>query len=314
MQFWALLVDSFRESLDRKIFWVMAALTMIVTLAMLSVGFESDRIVLFFGMWEPRTDHFNPLTIMGRSRIAGIVVHGLMDFFLGTIGVVLMIIATAGMFPSFTERGAIDVVLAKPIGRCRLFLLKYVTCLVFALVQASLFVVLTFLAMGLRWGVWVPGYLISIPLLVILFSYVFCVTVLVGVKTQSTIAAILLSIAAWVLFATPAVVLTFFDSYPDLKKNKQVYQVVRVAAWIPPKTSDIPYLAARWSQAGTSVDLLPESVFMAGTDEDREQMRATKKVEEDLLAKSPWISIGTSLAFEAVVLLAAMWSFAKRDY
>ena len=39
-----------------------------------------------------------------------------------------------------------------------------------------------------------------------------------------------------------------------------------------------------------------------------------RKMEERELKKSPLISIGTSLAFEAVVVLLAMWSFARKDY
>ena len=250
MQFIAMVVDSLRESLDRKIFWVMVAVTFLVVLSMLSLGFEENSVTFFFGMWKQNTDHFNPVTLIGRRAIISGVVHVVLDFFLGWIGVLLMIVATGGMLPSLMQRGAIDVVLAKPINRPRLFLYKYLSILVFALLQAVLFVGLTFLVMGFHWKVWVPGYLLSIPLLVLLFSYVFCISALVATKTESTIAAILLSLVAWVFFAMPPIGLEVFEKYPELQQYTRSYQSAQLAAWVVPKTGDIPYFAAKWAGGG----------------------------------------------------------------
>jgi ABC-type transport system involved in multi-copper enzyme maturation permease subunit len=311
MQFWALVVDSLRESLDRKIFWVLIAITLLIVAAMICVGFESDRVNFFFGLWDLETDHMDPLSGLGRSRIVGLVVYLLMDMFLGWIGVILMIIATAGVFPAFMERGAIDVLLSKPMSRHRLFLYKYLASMVFVLLQASLFVVLTFLVMGLRWGVWVPGYLLSIPLLVLLFSYVYCVSVLVAVKTRSTVAAILLSVGAWVLYICPGTALQVFDSFPSFKEHERLYQAVRVASWIPPKTAEVPYLAANWAGAGTSIDVFPSSM---GDMADQESIEQARKIEERELRKSPVYSIGSSLLFEAAIVIWAMCLFARKDY
>lgn len=314
MQFWALIVDSFRESIDRKIFWVMGAMSLLVVATMVCVGFESDRITFFFGLWEVETGHFDPLSGLGRSRIVGLVVYVLMDLFLGWIGVILMIIATASVFPALMQRGAIDVLLSKPISRPRIFLFKYLASMVFVLLQAILFVGLTFLVMGFHWKVWVPGYLLSIPLLVLLFSYVYCVSVLVAVKTRSTVAAILLSIGVWFAYACPVMTLQAFDKFPDLKEHKRLYRAIRVVSWIPPKTAEIPYLAAKWARAGTSIDVFPSSMMDSGREEGRRQIDRARELEQRELEKSPWISIGSSLLFETVIVLWAMWLFSRKDY
>jgi hypothetical protein len=175
MQFWALLKDSIRESLDRKIFWVVLAATLLVVLGMASIGFDEDRVSLCFGLWETTTQRFDPGTSVGRSALIGAVIFLPMQLLLGWVGLILILIATAGFFPTMMEPGAADVLLTKPISRPRLFLYKYACSLVFVLLQASAFVVMTFAVMGLRWGVWAPGYLLSVPLLVLLFSYVYCV-------------------------------------------------------------------------------------------------------------------------------------------
>jgi ABC-type transport system involved in multi-copper enzyme maturation permease subunit len=314
MQFWAVVVDSFRESIDRKIFWVVVVLTLLMVLVMLSIGFEGDSVSFLFGLWEVGSDSDNPLSEISPELLVGVVVWVFLSAILGWIGIILMVIATAGVFPSMMDRGTIDVLLSKPISRARLFLYKYVSSMVFVLLQGSLFVVLTFLVMGLRWGVWRPGYLLSAPLLVLLFSYVFCVSVFVGVKTRSTVAAILLSIGAWVAFALIHQSPQLFDVVPQLKEYRTLYNTVRVVSWIPPKTGDFDFLAARWAKVGPSADLLPESVGANATPEEREQLDRAREIEEKELFKNPVASIGSSLLFEAVVVLLAMWSFARQDY
>ena len=46
----------------------------------------------------------------------------------------------------------------------------------------------------------------------------------------------------------------------------------------------------------------------------RAQRRAVKAIQERLRLRSPWWVLGTSLAFEAVVLCLAGWIFCRRDY
>jgi ABC-type transport system involved in multi-copper enzyme maturation permease subunit len=314
MQLWAIILDSFREARDRRIFWVLVLITLCVGLAMASVGFERTRVSLLFGLWEVDTQRFSPLTVLGRTRLAGIVVYGLMDLFLGWLGITLMIIATAGAFPAMMEKGAIDVLLGKPISRTRLFLYKYFAGLTFVVIQATLFVGLTFLVMGWRWEVWIPGYLASIPLLALLFSYVYCVSVLVAVATRSTVAAILLSLASWVVFALVHQAPGLFEQFPELQTHATAYRTVRAVSWIPPKTGDITYLAARCANAGTSLDIVPSSVADGGTTKDREAMQHGQEWEEAQLELSPLYSIGSSLLFEAVIVLIALWKFSRADF
>lgn len=315
MQFWTLVVDSFRESIDRKIFWVMVVLSLIAAATMACIGMENDRVTFLFGLWDIETNHYSPLSGLGRTHIASLVVYMLTYTLLGWIGVILMIIATAGMFPTMMQRGAIDVVLSKPIGRYRLFIYKYLASMVFVLIQASLFVGLTFLVMGFRWGVWLPGYLLSIPLLVLLFSYVYCVSVLVAVKTRSAVAATLLSIVAWVLYICPVTAVQTFEQFPSLQKHERVYRMLRMVSWIPPKTGEVAYLAAKWAGAGTSLDMFPSGMMQSRMQPHQyDQLDRAREMEKRELMKNPFISIGSSLCFEAVVVLLAMWNFARKDY
>lgn len=309
-QLWAILRDGFRESLDRKMFWVVATMTLLIVVVMACISFEPDRIVLLFGVWRIPADGFDATSEMGKSQVLSVMIQFVMSTLLGWIGMMLMIIATADFFPSMMERGAIDVVLSKPLPRWVLFLFKYLGSLAFVLLQATLFVVLTFLVMGLRWNIWAPGYLVAIPLMVLLFSYIYCVSVYVGVVTRSTVAAILISICAWAAYVLPPAAAEVIDSEPTLRANQALVRAVGLAAAIPPKTADIDYIASRWARAGTSLDLMPQDQI-ALPPEERERIR-----ERELrkIAANPAYSIGSSLLFEAVVVGLAMWRFCRSDF
>ena len=314
MQLWALIADSLRHALDRKLFWVLVVISALVALAMLCVGFEGDRVSLFFGLVEIDTGTYAPWTAVGRMRLMGVMVHGVMDVFLGWIGVTLVIIATAGLFPAMMESGTIDTVLSKPISRPKLFMYKYLASLLFVLLQSILFVGLTFLVMGFRWGLWVPGYLWSIPLMVVLFSYIYCVSVLVAVMTRSVVTSILLSLGAWVVFSVVTQAPELFEQFPSLQEHEAAYRAARVISWIPPKTSGVTFLAAKWARAGTSVDLIPESVMDTATESDRGALEGGRRWEEEQLETNAFYSLGSSLLFEALVLLVAMWKFSRMDF
>lgn len=309
MQFWALIVDSFRESLDRKIFWVMLIIELFVAAAMFCMGFEPGKIDILFGLWTIETDYFTALSGLRHDKIAAIAVSGVMDVFLGWIGVTLSIVATAGFFPSLLERGAVDVLLSKPISRARLFLGKYMGSMVFVLLHATFFVVLTFLIIGFRWGSWLPGYLLSIPLLVLLFSYVYCISAWAGVRFRSATVAINLAVGAWVVFAGIQGLGDMFDTFPEWKKNRLAYNAAVAARWVVPKTHDVTYLAGKWSGAAVSTELVPE------IDEgDREAMERAGRAELERMNLNPVYTIGSSLLFEAVIVALAIWRFSRSDY
>ena len=309
MQFWALIVDSFRESRDRKIFWVMLLIELVVAAMMFCLGFEPGKITILFGMWEIKTNQFTALTGLRHDLIASFAIHFIMDLAIGWMGVTLAIIATAGFFPTLLDRGAIDVVLGKPLSRSMLFLGKYVGSMVFVLIHAAFFVGVTFLVIGFRWGTWLPGYLLSIPLLVILFSYIYCVSAWVGVVYRSTVAAVLLGLGAWVFFAGVQATGDVFDVFPAWKENRWAYDAVRAARWCIPKTHDITYLAAKWSGAGLTTELVPDV-----EEEDRPAMERAGRSELQRMNINPFYTIGTSLGFELIVVILAMWRFARSDY
>lgn len=309
MPYWALLVDSFRESRDRKIFRLMLGISLLSAASMACVGFEPGKVTIMFGAWEFDTEFFTSDHGLQEDLIASIVVDGIMDTILGQIGMILVIIATAGFFPAWMDRGAIDIVVSKPLRRWQLFLGRYLAAMGFILFHATVFVVLTFLVVGFRWGVWIPGYLLAIPLVVLLFSYLYCISVLAAVLFRSTVSAVLLTLIAWVGFTGVQTLDDAFTMFPEWQEYTTAYRGAQLARWIVPKTQDVLYNAKKWSGAADATALMPES-----REEDRELLRGAAKVEEARMAISPVYTIGSSLLFEAAVLMLAMWKFTRKDF
>lgn len=309
MQTWALIVDSFRESLDRKIFWVMLIIELIVAATMFCLGFEPGKIDVMFGLWTIDTDYFTALSGLRNDRIATIAVSFVMDVILGWIGVTLAIVATSGFFPSLLERGTVDVLLSKPISRSHLFLGKYAGSMVFVLLHAIFFVGLTFLIIGFRWGAWLPGFLLTVPLLVLLFSYVYCVSAWAGVRYRSATVAINVSIGAWVLFSGVQAMGDAFEIFPAWKENRWAHNAALAARWVVPKTHDITYLASKWSGAAVSTDLVPSVEEV-----DQPLVGRAGQVELQRMNLEPVYTIGSSLLFEALVVLLAIRRFSRSDY
>src|SRR5258705_12779130 len=86
----------------------------------------------------------------------------------------------ASIFPDFTAGGSVDLYLSRPISRLRLFLTKYATGLLFVALQVAVFASACFLVIGIRGGAWEPRIFLSIPLVVLVFSLLFCICVLLG--------------------------------------------------------------------------------------------------------------------------------------
>jgi hypothetical protein len=186
----AIFLDAYRELNAKRLFWVTLILSAVIVGAFALLGITPTGLKLVTYDIEIRDPAY------WYKWVFSIVV----GFWVAWGAVVLALISTAGIFPDFMAGGSIDLYFSRPIGRLRLFLLKYATGLLFTLLQASVFAVLAFVVFGLRGGQWNSTIFLIVPVVVCLYSYLFAITVLLGVWTRSTIAAVLLTVVAWALF------------------------------------------------------------------------------------------------------------------
>jgi len=331
MQIWALIVDGFREARDRKLFWAMIVISVLIAAGMACVGFDDRGMSILFGVWRVDDPAFTAGADAARAVVGAVLTKYIAGLYIGWVGIIMALIATAGAFPSMMERGAVEVLLAKPLSRPKLFVGKYLAGLVFVAVQATVFVVLTLLVVGLRWGYWFPGYLWSIPLIVVLFSYLYGFSVLFAVLTRSTTTALLLTMVAWIGVWVPQTTYALLVSFSSLSApvspapsgsappspwqiDEKWVRLASAARWVVPKTKDIPLIAGNLIGASTATEVVLDPGNPDLPEPDRRQAAASVEVERRLSDISIFESIGSSLCFEAVVVLLAMWKFTRRDF
>lgn len=191
----AIFLDAYRELNARKLFWATLILSglVVVLFSLLGINDRGLRVAV----WDIELEALNTSVMSPELFYKSMFMSLGVGFWLSWIATILAVVSTASIFPDFVSGGAIDLSLSKPIGRLRLFLTKYVAGLLFVTLQVSVFSVAAFVLIGVKGGAWEPAIFLAIPIIVLFFSYLYCVCVLLGVVTRSTIAALMLTILFW---------------------------------------------------------------------------------------------------------------------
>src|ERR1700682_5468843 len=175
--------DTFRQARASGVFWILLAISVLAICVCLSANVENPAALAYPGEqpdFLPRTDpdaqdrskvESSGVSVLGGdltlafgairiplARDARGAVHFLELVLAGgvadTLGLMLTLIWAAGFLPSFLETRSVAVLLAKPAPRWCLLVGKYVGVLSFVLASATVFVLGTGPAVGLRTGVW----------------------------------------------------------------------------------------------------------------------------------------------------------------
>jgi hypothetical protein len=190
-----LLRDAYRELNARRLFWTALIISGIVVGLFGAVAIQGD-VVTVFG-WE------SPLRLLFLAVISKATFYKLLfvnlgiEYWLALFATFLALVSTAGIFPDFLAIGSIELYLSKPVTRLQLFIIKYVGGLLFVTLQVTVFCAASFVVMGLRGHSWEPSLFLAVPLVVLMFSYLYSVCVFFGVLTRSTIAALMLTLIFW---------------------------------------------------------------------------------------------------------------------
>lgn len=195
----ALALDALHQVLDNWVFRILTGLTLVPILLTFAIGAREEGIVLFFGL---KTWAYADLPAVGPMLATtadpqGIVIETLLQVFLdqaaGNLGILLAIVATAFFVPRLLEKGAADLYFHKPVSRSALYLSRFYAGLLFIALSSGVLALGVFLGLAAASQHVNLGVLLACPTLVYVFALVFPFTMLVGVVTRSTVAAILLS-------------------------------------------------------------------------------------------------------------------------
>jgi len=366
----ALLLDAYRDLNSRRMFWIVLILSGLVAASFAAIGLTPTGFEIF--TWKFSSFFFNSAVVSPGDFYKSIFLTWGIDLWLSSIAAALALISTASLFPDFIAAGAIDLYLSKPISRLRLFLTKYLCGLLFVALQIACFCAACFLVIGIRGGAWEPGIFLAVPIVVLFFSYIYCVCVLIGVWTRSSVAAVLLTLLFWVgvvsLHTTEVTLLTFQLTDHEAAHRidiqiegteKHIAQVQNISATRPTTRSSarLSTLQSQLAEEQTrrsayhyafdrpheifydamivlpktaeTVQLLHRMLIssarlqrVAGDQDDSNQNRVdlngnpvpVAQLQAELNRRTAGWIIGTSLGFEAVILLLAAWIFCRRDY
>jgi ABC-type transport system involved in multi-copper enzyme maturation permease subunit len=337
IQAYTILLDSLRMLRASKLFWVSIWISVLVALVYASIGFTDTGMSAGFGLWEI------PMPLLRKGTQEAEVFYLLMftdviaRFWLGWFSLVLALISTSSIFPQFLQTGSIEIALSKPVSRARLFLLKYLGGLLFVALQTALFCLVAFIAIGLRLKEWNLTIFWAVPVITFSFSMVYCVGVLIGVSTRSTVFSLLGALMFWALTLVAqwtedfmykvAYLMPEVGMGVDLQSGqiaeadnnagsgmKKAYEAIKPFVAVLPKTREctvglkrLVHFKERNSML-TGIDI--GSVLMGGNPDP-----VIHKAMEKYEMRHSWFSIiGTSLLFEALILSWALWIFSRRDY
>lgn len=325
--FMTLLVDSLRLLRARVLFWVTLSISAIAALLYLSIGFTPTGVSILFGMTEIQNEAVHAGSPLAETFYLGLFSKFLVGLWLSWIAVGLALISCAPIFPDFMSEGSIGIPLSKPVSRLTLFFCKYVGALLFVILQVTIFCVIVFIALKWRLDVWNPSVFWAVPLVTLVFSYIYSVVVLVSVKTRSVLAAVLAGVGIWLLawMGQKSEEVMYMIAYPTQNGGivindghagspNQAKQWHQMTVWMMaclPKTGETMNVMDRLmvvgGKTGFSNSSFIASLFGQPGDHD-------DPLEKALTRNSTTYIIGTSLIFEAVMLGMAAWIFCRRDY
>jgi hypothetical protein len=252
----------------------------------LTLGFGALRIGLFRG----GDDAVHFLQVILAKWVAG------------AAGTLLALVWASGFLPEFLQPGAVSVLLAKPVPRRQLLIGKYLGTIAFVAVQAGVFVLGTWLALGAGTGCWAPGYLVCLPLLVAHFSVIYSASTLLAVCTRNASVCAFGSIVFWCLcfamnrgrhlaVAASASASASASALPSFRGG------VEAGYWFLPKPADFVILLDQAMRADAHFRTLPEIDMV-----------------REVGAFHPGWSMLASAAFAVALLVIAAREFDSLDY
>ncbi|MGA2185145.1 MAG: ABC transporter permease subunit [Bryobacteraceae bacterium] len=227
----ALLRDTFREAIARKIFWGLFGLSTLMILFFLFV-MKIDIVagatasISLFGFRNHNTTDVDRLV---RGVFAGVAT------FLYTFGMFLAVFASAGLTPSVLEPGRIELLLSKPVSRWHILLGRYAGNLLVVLGNTIYLVLGIWLILGWKTGIWNAAFLLAIPTTTFIFAVLLAVVVLVGVLWDSTALSIMITVG--LMIVSP--ILAQKDTMVKLLSSEWSRQLWLGLYYVLPKVHDL---------------------------------------------------------------------------
>jgi ABC-type transport system involved in multi-copper enzyme maturation permease subunit len=260
--------------------------------------------------YEPKILFSIPMSFFPTSLNGAVywIEDRLVNRFGAWIGILAGVVITAFFIPNMLRKGTIDLLLAKPVNRWSLLLYKYVGGLSFVFLNTVFVVLGLWLVLGLRSGIWAPGFLISIFAITFFFAILYSVSTFFAVLTRSPIVSILMTVVVWLFLFVVGMVHQFLDSQRQLEQKTDIAitepvsdkwwaKAIDGVHFVLPRTNDLDVLTTQF----ISRSLLTHAERKA-------------RGINDTITLSWGESLTVSLIFVGALLGLSCWRFTVKDY
>jgi ABC-type transport system involved in multi-copper enzyme maturation permease subunit len=232
----ALVVDTFREASARKIIWgFFACSTVLILFFLLIVKIDVVQGAIATMTIFGKTQRAQDLTQIVRGAHAAIA--GLLYGF----GMLLAILASAGLIPTIFEPGRIELLLSKPIERWHILLGRYLGNLLVIALNIFYPVLSLWIIFGVKTGIWTAGFLWGSVLTLFMFAVYLSVILLVGVVWESAVVATMVTFGMIIL----SIIVYNKSTIERLLSSEWSRNMVRGLYYVLPKVVDVGQILGR---------------------------------------------------------------------
>lgn len=203
----AVFAQSYRQLRSQKMFYFSLVITIMIVAAFACVGISDENLTIFGKNFRKIKTFFKIFGFGDNQSPTAADIYKLLFMKIGvgmwlTWGAsILGLISVSGLVPDMMKGREIQMTLSRPISRTKLFLLKYLSGLLFVGLQITIFIVLAFILIKIKTGDFIFELFWGIPLVLLFFSYLYSISVFFGALTKSMLASLLLTILCWMILA-----------------------------------------------------------------------------------------------------------------
>lgn len=271
MKLLAIIEDTIREGIARKTiigFFILSTLFLLIgIIAAISIDTES----MFQAQQIP--DEQGKMITVEMTKLIQSGIVGTINFF----AIIISVFATASIIPHTVEKGAIDLLLSKPVSRLTYLTGKSIGAVLIVLANVAYFVIGMWLILSIKTGSWEPGILVSILTITYSFAVLYTVLLLIGVTSGSTPLSII-TVYVYLFLINP--IIEAREIIAQATKNDTVKYVLDGLYYILPKPGELR-------------DIAVNVIFSRPID---------------------WEPVFTSLAFGAALFALSAYIFQKKDF
>lgn len=273
---WAYIILTFKESLAKKTFVVFFLLSTVNHIFLL-LALDVDVVDGAIAMVRVFGKDLHSNQAIDVHQMIIVIESFIAVFFAFCGGIFFSIFAAASLVPTMLEKGCIEILLSKPLSRTQLFIARYLGAQSIMVINIVYLIGGSWLILSLKTGVWYVPYLYAIPMVIASFAFMYTLMALVGLLSRSPGVSIMVAYSA-LLFST------LFTPNKDrfyALLSKTSYYFLESIYHLLPKTYDMGFI---------TFSLVGGKPF------------------------DGWAPFWTSMIAAAVMLLASIGLFAKKDF